>query len=79
MPNKNKMNGRRMNGKRRSRRNNGFINRGLAPRGRSHPTLVLKAKTIINNTISGVNVKQINILPTADIFGADVLQQFKFF
>lgn len=50
------------------------------PRGMGvPPTLRLKAKVIINQNITGVNVKQINIIPTADIFGADILAQFKYY
>jgi hypothetical protein len=44
------------------------------PRGQpGRPTLVLKAKVIINQNITGVNLKQINIIPTASVFGGDVI------
>jgi hypothetical protein len=37
------------------------------------PTLILKAHALINQNITGVNAKQINIAPSASVFGADVL------
>jgi hypothetical protein len=47
--------------------------------GSGRPTLVLKAHALINQSLTGVNVKQINIAPTASVFGPDVLAQFRFF
>jgi hypothetical protein len=46
---------------------------------RGKPTLVLKAHALVSQNISGVNVKQINIAPTASVFGADIVNQFKYF
>lgn len=46
---------------------------------KGRPTLVLKAHALIAQNISGVNIKQINIAPTASIFGADVIAQFKYY
>jgi hypothetical protein len=43
------------------------------------PTLKLKAHALISQNITGVNIKQINIAPTLSIFGADVLEQAKYF
>lgn len=40
---------------------------------------MLKAHALINQNITGVNIKQINIAPSISIFGADVLEQLKFF
>jgi hypothetical protein len=41
------------------------------------PTLVLRTHTLINQNITGVNIKQVNIIPTASIFSADILNQIK--
>jgi hypothetical protein len=43
------------------------------PSSGGRPTLILKAKALVNQNISLVNVKQINIAPTVSIFGPDVL------
>jgi hypothetical protein len=40
---------------------------------------VLKAHALISQTLTDVNLKQINIAPTLSIFNADVLEQAKFF
>jgi len=37
------------------------------------PTLVVKAHALISQSITSVNVKQINIAPTVSAFPADVL------
>jgi len=54
---------------RKQRRPRNFINRPVVGR----PTLILKAHALINQNITGVNVKQINIAPSVSIFGGDVL------
>jgi len=46
---------------------------------RQPPTLVLKAHAQINQTLTGVNVKQVNIIPTLSVFGADILDEAKNF
>jgi len=43
------------------------------------PTLILRGHTQISNTLTGVNVKQINIIPTLSVFGADILSEAKNF
>jgi hypothetical protein len=45
----------------------------------SRPTLVLKAHALINQNISGVNAKQINIIPTLSIFGNDIIGESRNF
>jgi len=40
----------------------------------NQPTLVLKAHALITQNITGVNVKQINIIPTLSIFNARILE-----
>jgi hypothetical protein len=52
---------------RQRRKNNNGGRRG------SRPTLVLKAHALISQSITAVNIKQINIAPTASIFPADIL------
>lgn len=41
----------------------------------SKPTVVLKANVLISQTITAVNAKQINIIPTLSICSNDILRQ----
>lgn len=71
MPNrKNKKNPAKRN--KRKQKPPGSLPQGM-PRGMGRPTLVLKAHALIANSVSNVNLKQINIVPTLSIFGPDVL------
>lgn len=45
----------------------------------SKPTLVLRAHTLIAQNVTGVNIKQINIAPSLQVFGGDVLAQARYF
>jgi hypothetical protein len=45
----------------------------------SKPTLILKGRFVINNNVTAINVKQINIIPTLSALGADVASEASFF
>jgi len=46
---------------------------------RDHPTVVLKSHTLIAQSLTNVNIKQLNIVPSLGITGPDILEQARFF
>jgi len=54
---------------RKSKKSNSNGNPFISSAGKNpHPTLVLKGHLMINQTVNGVNLKQINVAPTLSNF-----------
>jgi len=68
---------RSQNGARRAQKGN--LKTKNTREGGSRPTLVLKGRYLIAQNITGVNVKQINIIPTLSTLSADVISEAAFF